>query len=197
MKAFGNILLFLLLVSCGSSSTTPTDPILTFPGPTSGSVLSSSSFANNSQVAYAKGQYKNIQDFAKGDDIYSADTGLNWGVKKVYFAGGVSKGTFTMLYIFLTSGSQDKEIIVTQDTYILMSDGKLKRCDRLRPGEQVQGSDGTLYTVSVLEMGNYYGGVYGVGTDGNDGHYLIDVNGIVFSHYGFLPQDAPIPPPPF
>jgi hypothetical protein len=157
-----------------------------------------SCYAWYTKIAVASDTVKFIQDFEVGDEVYVASVStsksglqLSWESRVVDFSDGTSPNPNgqDMLLIHYREGQKLGELTVTIDQLLLMPDGKLKRADRLQPGENLVREDGTLSEIVSVRVGHYTGGIHHIATplDLNeelsiDGH-LLSSNGVVTGDY--------------
>ena len=132
---------------------------------------------------------KAIELFNIGDSVSVGSwdkSKLGWANGSVKFSSGTDPGSVnTMIFIAFGEGRQ---IIATADNLFLMSDGKLKRADRLVPGkDQILTADGSGLGVTAVVSGQWSKGLHHIATGleftgSLDGH-LINANGIVTGDY--------------
>jgi hypothetical protein len=132
---------------------------------------------------------KAIELFNIGDSVSVGSwdkSKLGWANGLVQFSSGTDPGSInTMIFIQFGDG---RKIIATPDNLFLMSDGKLKRADRLVPGkDQILTADGSALGVSAVLSGQWTKGLHHIATGleftgSLDGH-LINANGIVTGDY--------------
>lgn len=130
--------------------------------------------------------YKAIQEFAVGDTVLACGLDLHWSTKKVQFSNGTaaaSRQKYTVLTVY-----GETAIATTSDHIFVLKNKRLKRADRLAPGDELLTPDGGSVTVSSVHIGDYVAGFHHIATDievpGSDlkGH-LINTNGVVSGDY--------------
>jgi hypothetical protein len=135
------------------------------------------------------GGVKAIELFNIGDSISVGSwdkSKLGWADGSVKFSSGTDPGSNSTM-IFIELGEQ-RRIIATPDNLFLMSDGKLKRADRLVPTkDQILTADGGTLGVTAVLSGQWTKGLHHIATGMEftgslDGH-LINANGIVSGDY--------------
>jgi hypothetical protein len=128
-----------------------------------------SCYANGTLILSPWG-LKKIEDFQRGDKVMAASltatsgrVGLQWNAAKVGFSFGTADGTQAGM-VFLRYGANGS-MICTPDQLFLLKDGKMKRGDRLVPGQDVlvdpNGGPVVLHSIS---LGTYHGGVHHIAT---------------------------------
>lgn len=132
---------------------------------------------------------KAIELFSIGDSVSVGSwdkSKLGWAVGLVKFSSGTDPGSInTMIFIGFGEGRQ---IIATPDNLFLMSNGKLKRADRLVPNkDQILTAEGSPLGVTAVLSGQWAKGLHHIATGleftgSLDGH-LINANGIVTADY--------------
>lgn len=154
-------------------------------------------FAYGTPIAIPEGT-KVIQDFQVGDQVLVAipavtDTQLqlSWSPKTVGFSSGTGPKSHEAIMVYLHYGDKGA-LIVTTDQLFLMPNGKLKRADKLVPGqdELVLADGGTTTPLHEVRLGSYDGGVHHIATStesledftGIDDH-LLNSNGVVTGDY--------------
>ncbi|ODM76734.1 hypothetical protein [Bradyrhizobium elkanii] len=104
----------------------------------------------------------------------------------VAFSGGTtgaSRQKYTVLIVY-----QDKMLAVTSDHIFLMSDGTLKRADRLVVGDAFMGYDGNAVRLHSVHIGDYTAGFHHIATSRtpppiNLAGHLINTNGVISGDY--------------
>jgi hypothetical protein len=132
---------------------------------------------------------KAIELFNVGDSVSVGNwdkSKLGWASGSVKFSSGTDPGSInTMIFIEFDGGRQ---IIATPDNLFLMSDGKLKRSDRLVPDrDRILTAEGSALGVTAVLSGQWTKGLHHIATGleftgSLDGH-LINANGIVVGDY--------------
>ncbi|PWW01256.1 Hint domain-containing protein [Paenibacillus cellulosilyticus] len=143
-----------------------------------------SCFANGTRIGIPNG-HKAIEQFLPGDKVLTANmtvqgTGvdLSWSAATVKFSNGTGPDGHQSAMIWIRHGEEGM-IIVTPDHLFLMPNGKLKRADRLVPGnDRLVSADGMPIMIHEVSIGEYHGGVHHISTDkafdgSIDGHLLI------------------------
>lgn len=132
---------------------------------------------------------KAIELFNIGDSVSVGSwnkSKLGWTGGTVKFSSGTDPGSINTM-IFVGFGEQ-RQVIATPDNLFLMSDGKLKRADRLVPQkDKILTSDGDALIVTAVVSGRWDKGLHHIATGleftgSLDGH-LINANGIVTGDY--------------
>ena len=132
---------------------------------------------------------KAIELFNIGDSVAVGSwdkSKLGWADGSVQFSSGTDPGSLnTMIFIGIGEGRQ---IIATPDNLFLMSNGKLKRADRLVPNrDQILTAENSALGVTAVVSGQWTKGLHHIATGleftgSLDGH-LINANGIVSGDY--------------
>lgn len=147
-----------------------------------------SCLANGTPIAIPNG-VKAIEQFNIGDDVtvggWDAQK-LSWKTGTVKFSSGTDAGGHsTMVYI---RAAGDRQWVASFDHLFLMSNGKLKRADRLVPGrDQLMTAEGTALDINSCQIGIWRGGLHHIATGLHftgtlDGH-LINSAGVVSGDY--------------
>ncbi|MFT4278227.1 MAG: hypothetical protein QM576_17925 [Rhodopseudomonas sp.] len=127
-----------------------------------------------------------IETFRVGDQVRACGLDLKWTSKQVAFSGGTtgaSRQKYTVLIVY-----QDKMLAVTSDHVFLMSDGTLKRADRLAVGDALKGFDGSAVRLESVHIGDYTAGFHHIATSrtpppGDLAGHLINTNGVISGDY--------------
>jgi|GEM_PF-3843527 len=147
-------------------------------------------FASNTPVAYDCDQYKSIDEFQPGDQVWASDNQLNWSQKTVKFSQGTGDyGTSSVLVkVTYMAGDQSDNLLVTRNQIFLMPNGKLNTADRLVPGkDSLVMYDGSQAPVTQITIGTFKKGVHHISTsitpaESPDGH-LLSAKGVVVGDY--------------
>lgn len=132
---------------------------------------------------------KAIELFDIGDSVSVGSwdkSKLGWADGSVKFSSGTDPGSINTM-IFIEFGEQ-RQIIATPDNLFLMSDGKLKRADRLVPRkDHILTAEGSALGITAVIAGQWTKGLHHIATGleftgSLDGH-LINANGIVTGDY--------------
>jgi hypothetical protein len=143
-----------------------------------------SCFAYGTRIGVPEGS-KVIEQFVVGDKVLTANvessgTGvkLNWSSTKVSFSSGTGPDSQEPAMVYIHHGEVGS-LVVTPDHLFLLPNGKLKRADRLVPGQdQLVSAEGTPVAINEVSLGTYTGGVHHIATDKEftgdlNGHLLI------------------------
>jgi len=143
-----------------------------------------SCFAYGTRIGVPEGS-KVIEQFVVGDKVLTANlessgTGikLNWSSTKVSFSSGTGPDSQEPAMVYIHHGEVGS-LVVTPDHLFLLPNGKLKRADRLVPGQdQLVSAEGTPVAINEVSLGAYTGGVHHIATDKEftgdlNGHLLI------------------------
>ena len=143
-----------------------------------------SCFAYGTRIGVPEGS-KVIEQFVVGDKVLTANvessgTGvkLNWSSTKVSFSSGTGPDSHEPAMVYIHHGEVGS-LVVTPDHLFLLPNGKLKRADRLVPGQdQLVSAEGTPVAINEVSLGAYTGGVHHIATDKEftgdlNGHLLI------------------------
>jgi hypothetical protein len=147
-----------------------------------------SCFANGTLIGIPTGN-EEVQKLNVGEEILAGSiNGLNsldWKPRRLTFSSGTAKGTQPgMVYI---AYGDNKDLILSPDHVLMLSDGKLTTAMKLIPGAFLMGANGEPVPIYTVSLGAYRGGVHHIATDSEfngsvDGH-LINSNGIVSGDY--------------
>jgi hypothetical protein len=148
-----------------------------------------SCFAYGTKIGVPNGT-KKIEQFLIGDQVLAADVilstdmpKLNWSAIDVSFSSGTGPDGHQSAMIFIHHGDST-QTIVTPDHIFLLSTGKLKRADRLVPGQDfLVSEEGKAVPINEISVGEYEGGVHHIATERNfdgsiNGHMLLS-DGVV------------------
>lgn len=129
-----------------------------------------SCFAYGTKIAIPDG-FKAIEKFQIGDRVMTAavepgkTVQFNWSSAKVTFSSGTGEDSIQPAMVYVHFGV-DGQIVVTPDHLFMMSDGKLKRADRLVPGrDNLVSAEGAAVQVNEVSIGEYHGGVHHIATN--------------------------------
>src|SRR3954452_12983151 len=131
---------------------------------------------------------KAIELFNIGDSVSVGNwdnAKVGWAAGLVKFSSGTDPGSVNTM-IFIQFG--ERQIIASPDNLFLMSDGKLKRADRLKPHkDQILTAEGGALGVTAVVSGQWTKGLHHIATGleftgSLDGH-LINASGIVTADY--------------
>jgi hypothetical protein len=149
-------------------------------------------FSFDTQVAISDTETRAISEIMLGDLVYVAeDASLKkWGTKTVQFSSGtgtVSKGSVMIQVDFGSDPNHVTTLYVTQNQVFYMPGAKLKRANKLVPGDLLVRQDGSTVPVISLTVGKYEKGIHHIATSQNlatnmAGH-LILAKGIVCGDY--------------
>jgi hypothetical protein len=135
------------------------------------------------------GGAKAIELFNIGDSVSVGSwdkSKLGWSEGSVKFSSGTDPGSINTM-IFIDFGEQG-HLIATPDNLFLMSNGKLKRADRLVPHkDEILTAEGAAIGITAVISGQWNKGLHHIATGleftgSLDGH-LINTNGIVTGDY--------------
>lgn len=145
-----------------------------------------SCLALGTPVEARPGLFRAVEEFAVGDEVLAAGQDLKWQPVKVAFSQGTTGNSRQPFSVFLTYG--DRALIVTADHLFLMSDGTLKRADRLATTDSLALAAGGAVRVSDVRIGDYYGGFHHVATSTSPpthglANHLLNTNGVVSADY--------------
>lgn len=147
-----------------------------------------SCYANGTLILSPTG-LKSIEDFQRGDKVMAASISgapgtatFVWDVAKVDFSFGTGDGTEQGM-VYLHYGD-DGAMVCTPDQLFLLENGKLKRGDRLVPGQdQLVDHNGEPVDLHTIALGTYHGGVHHIATapgfSGDLQGHLLNSAGIV------------------
>jgi hypothetical protein len=142
-----------------------------------------SCFAYGTLIGVPDG-FKAIEKFHIGDRVLTADLGagealrLDWSPAKVTFSSGTGPDSHQAAMVYIRHGEVGS-LVVTPDHLFLMPEGKLKRADRLAPGnDRLITAQGQPVEIHEISIGEYKGGVHHIATDREfkgdlNGHLLI------------------------
>ncbi len=149
-----------------------------------------SCFARDTPIALADGEHKAIGDVLVGEQILVGSlsgTDVRWSPAPVTFSGGTSDGGHEPAMVYIVFGDDNRALIASPDQPFMLNDGTIVTANRLVPGQQLRGVDGSAVALKTASIGTYTGGVHHVAADQQwtgsiDGH-LIGANGVVVGDY--------------
>ena len=143
------------------------------------------------------GGVRKIEDFVVGDAVLAAGPDLTWREASVKFEGGTSPGkenVKTMKTVYYRLGDKDEALTVTPDHVFLQPGGKVRRAEKLLPGDHVLvAADGSHLPVLKTEVGEWSKGVHHISTGDDvatdlDGH-LLNSGGVVSADWAVQMAD--------
>ncbi|MDA0631861.1 hypothetical protein OUY22_00390 [Nonomuraea sp. MCN248] len=145
-----------------------------------------SCLAFGTPVQTGDGSFQAIEKFRVGDTVLACGPSLSWRPVRVEFSNGtpgVAVQRYTVLVVY-----KDTSIAVTSDHLFLMSDRKLKRADRLAPGDELLDIQGGPVPVKSVHIGNMHAGFHHIATSVGDpgpslDDHLINTNGVISADY--------------
>jgi hypothetical protein len=143
-------------------------------------------FANGTLITVPEGKTKAIETLGIGEMIVTSKVSgkrgklkFDWKPAKVSFSNGTGPKSTEPVMIYIEFGDTN-HLIVTPDHLFLMSNGKLKRADKLAPAkDDLVLSDGTTTHINKITIGQYVGGVHHIATTVED---LAHFKGTVDDH---------------
>ena len=144
-----------------------------------------SCLALGTPVAASLGITKPIESFRVGDRVVAAGSDLRWNTVHVSYSSGTSTGVQPGTIFLEYVGGQ---LIVTPDHLFLLTDGNLKRSERLSRSDKLVGADGNPVDIERVSVGTYVGGFHHIATSTEDPqndltNHLLITNGIVSADY--------------
>lgn len=156
-----------------------------------------SCFAAYTPVGVPGGMRK-IGDIAIGDQVLAAakqGTSWAWTPQQVQFSSG-SPADFRSgagnLMLYIEYGDAKWLVATSNQLFLVMASGKLKRADQLIPGvDQLVSGEGAGVAIARIHSGNFQGGVHHIATavvsyedfTGSIDNHLINANGIISGDY--------------
>ncbi|MDO4272266.1 MAG: hypothetical protein Q4D16_01235 [Eubacteriales bacterium] len=136
------------------------------------------------------GGIRKIESFVAGDEVMAASVlkkgenpVLKWEPLRVDYSSGTGENGYQSSMIYIRHG-EGGSTIATCNQLFLMADGKLKRADRLRVGQDyLVDKDGNKVEIHELSIGDYHGGVHHISIEAEkecslDKHLLLS-DGVV------------------
>jgi len=142
-------------------------------------------FAAGTLIAIGNGEYKAVEDFKVGDEVWAAGLELEWETKTVRFSSSAGHERTSRL-VLVYYGEQ--ELIVTFDHVFMLGDKSLKTAQKLIPGDELMTPDGSSVPIKSISVGVFKGAVCNIATNSNtptadlSGCFIV-ANGVVCGDY--------------
>lgn len=141
--------------------------------------------ASNTPVEVSAGTWKPIGEIKVGDKVLALQKDGQWVQSEVTFSDGTEGVTKPRHYAIYTTLENGTVLVSTADHIYLMPDGRLRRADRLAPGDSLTSDKKKPIKITGILAGDYLGAVHNivVGNWNNtnpqpDGHF-INTKGVI------------------
>ncbi len=148
-----------------------------------------SCLSSSTPVEVSKNNWKQIGEIEVGETVLGLNKNGKWQDSKVIFSDGTIEPNAVLPYAIYILTENDVTFIVTADHLFLMSDGTLKRADRLTLYDKLTSSNNKGVAIKTLTHGSYIGPIHNIAINNWDTlrpkieEHLINTNGIVSGDY--------------
>lgn len=148
-----------------------------------------SCLASSTPVETDNNNWKAIGEVKVGETVLAINSNGNWEKSNVVYSDGSSMPEQPYPYAIYVTTENNITLITTASHLFLMSDGKLKRADKISPTDKLLDKSKKPLKITTITSGSYHGPIHHIATTNwdeskltVDGH-LINTSGVISADY--------------